>query len=379
MKIDAIRLYHLSAPLSEPIGNANLFFDRRETLLVEVAAGPLSGWGEAWSAPAATSTAIRAQLARRVLGQDPQAFGRLWYDMREAAGSRIGPGMMGVAALDMALHDLAARERGVPLFLLLGGARRDRVAAYASGPFFKPGGHPYRDFEREVADYLQAGFRAVKLRIGFGPADDAAAAIAVRRLIGADTPLMVDFNQSVTPRNAIRTADRMAAADLLWIEEPASPRDLDGYRLVASHVRPAISGGETYCSAAEFAPFLAAGAMDILQPDIAICGGFSGVAQVMALADLHDRPIVPHVWGSIVNFQAALHLVATLPAHRIGAPANLPFLEFDAGPNPLLDLLGRPSLNPDGTVSVPETPGLGVELGRDALEPYLVDHIELTL
>ena len=70
MKIDAIRLYHLSAPLSEPIGNANLFFDRRETLLVEVAAGPLSGWGEAWSAPAATSTAIRAQLARCVLGQE---------------------------------------------------------------------------------------------------------------------------------------------------------------------------------------------------------------------------------------------------------------------------------------------------------------------
>jgi D-galactarolactone cycloisomerase len=377
MRVDAIRLHHLSAPLPEPIGNAKLFFDRRETLLVEVAAGSLSGWGETWAAPAAASTVIQTQLAGCVLGKNPQHLGRLWSDMRQVVGPRSGLGMMAIAALDMALHDLAARERGVPLSVLLGGARRDRVPSYASGPFFKPSGHPYRDFEGEVEGYLRAGFRAVKLRSGFRPSDDAAAAMAIRRVLGPDAALMIDFNQSCTPRNAIATAALMDAAAPLWIEEPASPGDLEGYRLVSSHIRPAVAGGETHSAAAEFLPFLAAGAMDVLQPDLAICGGFSGVGQVAVLADLYDRPIVPHVWGSIVNFQAALHLAATLPPSRAGGPVVLPYLEFDVGPNPLLDLFGRPCVNHDGTVSVPDTPGLGIEPRRDLLEPWLVDHTVL--
>jgi D-galactarolactone cycloisomerase len=378
VKIDSIRLYHLSAPLPEPIGNAKLFFDRRDTLLVEVTAGPFSGWGETWAAPAAAAALVRAQLSAGVLGRDPRHLGRIWHDMRQAAGPANGLGMMAVAAVDMALHDLVARERGMPLSTLLGGARRDRVPAYASGPFFKPGGHPYRDLEREVDGYLRSGFRAIKLRSGFRPADDAAAATAVRRMLGPEAPLMIDFNQAVTPRSAIATAGLMAEAAPLWIEEPATPQDLEGYRLVSSQIHPAVAGGETYGTAAEFQPFLAAGAMDVLQPDIAICGGLTGVGQVATLADLHDRPVVPHVWGGIVNFMAALHLVATLPERRAGAAEPFPYLEFDAGPNPLLDLFGRPALNRDGTVSVPDAPGLGLDPSREALEPFLVEHAVLT-
>jgi D-galactarolactone cycloisomerase len=103
--------------------------------------------------------------------------------------------------------------------------------------------------------------------------------------------------------------------------------------------------------------------MDVLQPDIAICGGLSGTRRVAMLGEIFERPVVPHVWGSIVNFQAALHLTATLPAIRSGAKLGAyPFLEFDAGPNPLLDLCGRPPLNDDGTVSVTDAPGLGIEI-----------------
>jgi D-galactarolactone cycloisomerase len=379
VKIDRIRLYHLSAPLPEPIGNAKLFFDRRDTLLVEVGAGRLCGWGETWEAPAPAAAVIRRSLAACVLGRDPRHLGRLWHDMRQAVGPANGLAMMAVAAVDMAMHDLVARHQGVPLSGLLGGARRDRVPSYASGPFFKPGGHPYRDFEREVEGYLRSGFRAIKLRSGFRPADDAAAAVAVRRQIGADAPLMIDFNQAYTPRSAIAAAALMAEAAPLWIEEPASPADLEGYRRVADHIRPAVAGGETYGSAAEFRPFLDAGALDVLQPDIAICGGLTGVGQVAVLADLYDRPLVPHVWGGIVNFMAAVHLVATLPEKRAGAPAPFPYLEFDAGPNPLLDLCGRPALNSDGTLSVPETPGLGIDPSGDAMERLVVAHSAVTL
>jgi D-galactarolactone cycloisomerase len=185
MTIESIHLYHLVAPLPEPIGNALIFFDRRETLLVEVVdSDGLSGWGETWPAPAAAASIIAGPLAPHILGQDPTHIGRLWQAMRLVIGSHgQGTAMMAVAALDIALHDLAARIRGVPLSAVLGGAMRDRVPVYASGPFFKPGGHPYREFEREVEGYLRDGFRAVKLRSGFRPADDAAIALAVRRLM----------------------------------------------------------------------------------------------------------------------------------------------------------------------------------------------------
>jgi D-galactarolactone cycloisomerase len=372
VKIQEIRLYHLVAPLPAIIGNAKVFFDRRETLLVEIVSGPLSGWGETWTAPAGAMAVIKTQLASLVLGHDCQHVARLWHDMRNAVGG-IGTGMMAVAAIDMALHDLAAREREVPLSTLLGGARRDRVTAYASGPFFKPNGHPYRDFEREITGYIEDGFTGIKLRSGFAPQDDAAAADLARRLIGAQAPLMIDFNQACPPHTAIATAALMDGAKPLWIEEPTSPGDLQGYQSVATHIVPAVAGGETYSSAAEFKPFLETGCMDILQPDIAICGGFTGVAQVAMLAGHYNRSVIPHVWGSIVNFTAALHFVATLPSSKPDVPANFPMIEFDAGPNPLLDLVGRPSINRDGSVSVPSTFGLGVEIQAEALAPYVVD------
>ncbi len=370
MKISEIRLYHLSAPLSEPIGNALIFFPSRQTLLVEIVAGGLSGWGEAWLAPATVAAVIEQQLARHLIGRNPTHIRALWQAMREA---NEGDGVMtAIAAVDMALHDLTARAYGIPLSSLLGGARRDKVLAYASGPFFKPNGHPYRDFEREIDSYLKEGFRALKLRSGFSPADDVAAALSARRQIGKEADLMIDFNQSCTPRRSIATAAQMEEAAPLWIEEPVTPTDIQGYRLAASQIRTAIAGGEAIMNPAAFLPFLADGCMDILQPDIAICGGLTGVGQVVALGNMYNRPIIPHVWGSTVNFHAALHLIATLPRHRAGGIHPFPYLEYDVGPNPLLDLAGRPGVNADGTVSLPEGPGLGIELNASMLEPYIV-------
>ncbi len=280
--------------------------------------------------------------------------------------------MTAIAAVDMALHDLTARAYGIPLSSLLGGARRDKVLAYASGPFFKPGGHPYRDFEREIDGYLKEGFRALKLRSGFSPADDVAAALSARRQIGKEADLMIDFNQSCTPRRSIRTASSMEEARILWVEEPVTPTDLPGYRLAASQIKTAIAGGEAIINPAAFLPFLGDGCMDVLQPDIAICGGLTGVGQVVALAHMYNRPVIPHVWGSTVNFHAALHLIATLPRHRSGGLQPFPYLEYDVGPNPLLELAGRPKVNADGTVSLPDRAGLGIELDASMFEEFIV-------
>ncbi|TDK39205.1 hypothetical protein E2F50_03515 [Rhizobium deserti] len=129
--------------------------------------------------------------------------------------------------------------------------------------------------------------------------------------------------------------------------------------------------------AAGFLPFLADGSMDVLQPDIAICGGLTGVPQVAAQAAIYNRPVIPHVWGSTVNFHAALHLAATLPPHRAGGAEPYPHIEFDVGPHPLLDL-ARPVLDEHGCVAVPAGTGLGIDLAAAAQEPYAIDRKVIT-
>jgi D-galactarolactone cycloisomerase len=352
------------------------FFRAREPFLVELLGeGGLNGWGEALVSPEAASTYVRTTLAPLVLGESPQATGRLWRRMMDTAGfDRRGIAVMASGAVDMALHDLAAREQGVPVSALLGGSLRTQVPTYASGPFFKPDGHPYREYEREVEAHLGAGFKAIKPRAGFSPRDDGDMARALRALIGPDVALMVDFNQGYTAAAAIDAAHRMREAGLLWIEEPVPPEALDAYHQVARAVPVAIAAGEAWASMAAVREALTRGAVAIVQPDLAFCGGFTGFRRIQALAEAFDVPVVPHVWGTAVNFHAALQANAVLPAYRGGARMPFPFMEYDVTPNPFFHELGIPPLNADGTTTIPATPGLGLTLSGAALQPWLVDY-----
>ena len=376
MKITEIRGYHLRCTLGEPIGNAVTFFDSKEALLVEVTTDAgVAGWGEAWSSPITAAAYIRQRLAPLILGQDPTATGRLWRTMAGTAGyDRRGSAMMATAALDIALHDIAGQVRGVPVSGLLGGALRDRTTAYASGPFMKPGGHPYRTVPAQVEAWAREGFRAFKPRGGFSPHEDGAMMLGVRRQLGPDAALMLDFNQGYTARAAIQAARHLEDADLLWLEEPVGPEDVAGYRAVTEAAPMAIAGGEALASLAGFRDFVAAGAMGVLQPDLAVCGGFTGVMRVAALAEAFDLPVVPHVWGAVVNYHAALQLVAVLPASRAGGAASLPFIEVDVTENPLLHVLGKPGPDAAGTIAIPDRPGLGLDLSPSQLEPWIIDH-----
>ena len=375
MKIAEIRGYHLRCRLGEPIGNAVTFFDSKEALLVEVQTDAgIAGWGEAWSSPTTAAAYIRQRLAPLVLGQDPTATGRLWRIMAGTAGyDRRGSAMMATAAMDIALHDIAGKARGVPVSALLGGALRHRATAYASGPFMKPGGHPYRTVPAQVEAWAREGFRAFKPRGGFSPHEDGAMMLGLRRQLGPEAALMLDFNQGYTARAAIQAARHLQDAELLWLEEPVGPEDVAGYRAVADAAPMAIAGGEALASLAGFRDFVVAGAMGILQPDLAVCGGFTGVMRVAALAEAFDLPVVPHVWGAVVNYHAALQLVSVLPGCRAGGPASLPFIEVDVTENPLLDVLGKPKPDEAGTIAISDRPGLGLDLSADQLAPWIID------
>ncbi|MFC7557078.1 enolase C-terminal domain-like protein [Pseudoroseomonas wenyumeiae] len=212
----------------------------------------------------------------------------------------------------------------------------------------------------------------MKPRAGVSPRADGAMALAMRRQVGPDVAIMVDINQGYTARAAIESARRMEEADLLWIEEPVQAEDIPGYAAISAAVPTAIAGGEALGSLAAFRDVLAAGAMSVLQPDLTVCGGYTGFLRIAALAAAYDLPVMPHVFGTVVNMRAALQAAALVPARRGGASAY-PWIEYDASVNPLLDVAGALPVRPDGTMEVPVAPGTGLDLQAERLAPWVTE------
>lgn len=376
MKITEIRGHLVGFAPSPPIGNARTMMQRRDFLLLEVITDTgSSGWGEVFASPHAASALIRSKLAPAILGRSPLQHRAIWEQLVAGVGyDRRGVAMMAISAIDMALHELAAKSLGISVAALLGGALRDRVFAYASAPFLAPSDDPYAHYPAEVESCLERGFRAVKPRCGASPRRDGEMAERLRRMVGPEIGLMVDINHGYTARAAISSARAMEGADLLWIEEPVVPDDLAGYVMIASAVPTAIAAGEALGSSAAVRDFLVAGALSIIQPDLTVCGGYSGLLRIAALADAFEIPVMPHVFGTIVNQLAALQVASLLPTRRGGGPAAFPYIEFDATANPLMTLGDVPGLNPDGTISVPDEPGTGLRLTGDRLADWRTDH-----
>jgi D-galactarolactone cycloisomerase len=366
--------YELRCALPEPIGNSRVFFDQRRALVVSIATEDGTvGWGETWSMPAASAAIIRDSLGRVVLGLDALAPRAVWNAMERTLGyDRRGVTHMAMSAIDLAVWDAAARCRGVPIAALLGGALRERIPAYASGPFLKPGTDPYRDFDADLETYLRAGFRAIKLRMGVAPRTDGLRLRRVRERVGPDFPLMVDLNEGASLRSARAYADAFRESGLAWLEEPILHDDLEGYARLAREMPMALAGGESLFGLRAFRNYVARGALDVVQPDLALCGGFSEGLRIAALCQAFDLPLVPHVWGTGINVAAALQFTAVLPESR-GPGLRYPLFEFDAGANPLRDAFGPFDIDADGALPVPRGPGLGIEVDPRRFERYVVE------
>jgi D-galactarolactone cycloisomerase len=380
VKVTRINGYHLRFVPRLPLGNARGFIRTREFLALEIETDAgVTGWGEAFSSPWAAAGLIRSLLGRVVLGQSADHYGRLFNEMLGLINyDRRGAAMMAISALDVALHDAAARGRGVSVAQMLGGALHQRLPAYASGPFIREGEAPYAHFNAEAEDYLEQGFRMMKPRAGVSPRADGAMIKALRGAVGDEVGLMVDINQGYTPHAAIASARAMEEGRLLWIEEPVQPEDIAGYVKVSQAVPMAVSGGEALGSLAAFRDFLEASAISILQPDMGVCGGFSGFARIAHLAAAYDLPVMPHVFSTTINFHAGLQMAALIPARKGGGPMPYPYVEYDSTGNPLIELCGFP-IAKDGYAYLPQGPGLGIELTASMLEPWTVERWSMAL
>lgn len=359
MQIVEIRGYWLESAMAKPVYNSVGGISVRTALLIElVDASGLSGWGETQRQPAEVWEFIETAAARDILGS--HTFEAMTGRMSRLA-QRGELESMAASAVDIALWDLHGREQGVPVATLLGGARRDRIRAYASGPFMSPHADPYDTMLADAESYLAQGFTAMKLRCGVTPDEDAAIVGAMRNLVGPTVELAIDLNTGYTPRAAREVAALCAPSGLRWIEEPLPPYDFDGYAALARESAVTVAAGESLWRAADFGRLLREGSVSVIQPDLFLCGGITGALAIAALAAGAGVPYLPHVFGSSVNFDASLQLAAVLPDDALGYP----WFEYDRAENALR--IEHP-LDAGGTLEIPVIPGIGA-----APEPAWLD------
>jgi D-galactarolactone cycloisomerase len=374
MKIKRVRTHILSAALSQPFAYSRAWYDTRMAVVVEIETdNGLVGWGECYG-PARITAAVVESVATLLIGEDPLRIDHLWRKVYSTLRDHGQKGVVieGLSGIDIALWDIKGKHFGVPVHRLLGGGIRDTVQAYATGLYRRKSGDPLRYLPEEAAGYVAEGFKAVKLKVGFGVEEDAAVTAAVREAIGPDVALMVDANHAFDATAAIRLGRIIERHDIGWFEEPVPPEDLAGYREVRSALSIPVAGGECEFTRFGFRDVLATRAMDIIQPDTCAAGGLSECKKIADMAEVFGIRYNPHVWGTGIAIAASLQLLAVLPSHTPLSLAPLdPMLEFDRTEHPIRQaVLTRPIEHVGGMVAVPDGPGLGIEIDREALARF---------
>ena len=254
----------------------------------------------------------------------------------------------------------------------MGGPLRTEVNAYATGLYRRKQGRPEEYLAEEAASYAAEGFKAVKLKVGFGIDDDVRATRAVRDAIGPDVGLMIDANHAYDVVAAIRLGRKVEDLDIGWFEEPVPPEDIAGHCKVRAALAIPVASGECEFTRFGFREMIASQAVDYIQPDTCSAGGLSECKKIADMASAYGIRYAPHVWGSGIAIAASLQLLAVLPSFT---PPSLnpiePMLEFDRTEHPVRKaLLATPIEHQSGVVTVPSGPGLGVEIDRDALDRF---------
>jgi len=376
MKISAVRTHVLEASLSQPFAYSRAWYASRTAMLVEIETDTgLTGWGECYG-PARMTSAVVQAMSRWLLNQNPLHTDRLWQQIYADLRDHGQKGLVveALSGIDIALWDIKGKHFGVPVYDLLGGPLRNSVRAYATGLYRREGGNPLEYLAEEAAGYVREGFHAVKLKVGFGIRDDVLAAHAVREAIGPEVGLMIDANHAYDAVAAIQLGRKLEHLDIGWFEEPVPPEDLDAYREVKRALPIPIAGGECEFTRLGFRDVFASHALDIVQPDTCAAGGISECKKIADMAATFGIRYNPHVWGTGIGIAASLQLMATLPTHT---PTSLqpvePILELDQTEHPIRQaILKTPLVHSGGGMAIPDGPGLGIEIDRDALEAFRV-------
>ncbi len=338
------------------------------TLLAVYTDEGVTGWGSVFTNDALVHAAL-AVLEPLFLGENPLEPERVSEKLHANTFwmGRGGSLTHTIGGIDIALWDILGKVTGQPAGRLLGGRYRDRVRPYASLLMQAP-----EPLSEHLLSIRQQNFRAFK--IGWGPFGrhsdslDEQIVRAAREAVGPDSLLMVDAGGSdafwhQNYKWALRTAHMLASYGVYWFEEPLPPDNLHDFVLLRQSSPVPIAGGEVLTRRQSFEPWIRAGAFDIVQPDVTKVGGISEERRIAWMAEDHGVRFIPHGWNTALGLAADLHLAS--------ACRFTDMVEYLTG-SPFLDeIVDRPwTLDGEGMLAIPDTPGLGISLNLDAVEKY---------
>lgn len=327
------------------------------------------GIGNAALAPRVTKQLIDIYLKPVLLGANPFDYELLWQHMYRLtmAFGRKGVGMVAISAVDIAIWDLMGKILKQPVFRLLGGKTKPKIPVYASRLYSQP----LAELSQEAKRYKEQGYRAMKLRFGWGPTDGAAGmqknvevVRTVRDVIGYDIDLMSDAYMGWTLDYARRMIPLVEKFHLRWLEEPVIPDNIGGYAALKAMNRIPIAGGEHEFTLYGFRELLDARAVDYIQFDTNRVGGITQARKVCTLAEAYEVPVIPHA-GQMHNF------------HVVMSSLNCPMAEFfpptevEIG-NELFWYIFKGEPTPkNGYIELDEKlPGLGLEIDAEGLKRF---------
>ncbi len=376
-RIQCVRLHRLRQDLPVPISwCAGKDLKTMEVTVVEVETDcGQKGWGDGgcdWE--------HLCTNADRIIGRSPFEAEAIFMEL--GGLRREGP-LAGV--LDMALWDLQGKLTGRPVCELLGKVWRRRIMPYASIGYLKPNWEDLaRNCAEEVADWVSRhGFRAVKIKTGYGPEHDVAMVKAVREAIGHEIRLLIDSGSPAVydAGTAVALGRELEPYHLFCWEEPVEKNDLEGFRRLKQVLRIPLAGGESIRLDRLLTDYIAPKLIDIVQPDMEHCG-FTGARHISYAAFLHRVRVIPHTWSHTpLRIAATMHWLATIPQEHEQCRAT---------PEPLLELhpphetvgwdITRQTIGidaKDGRIPLPPGPGLGIEVDPEKMEPYCTETREI--
>ena len=384
MKITGVHAVWVQIPIApeqqhiSDFGRASTF----DTAIVRVDTDAyITGWGEAKVSAGSFGdyhgvvTIINQEFGPAIIGEDPRQIVRIWerfyngtrdhYAIARGhvfpAMGRRGVSIAAISGIDIALWDILGKSLNVPVWQLLGGCKSERMPAYASG-----GWAAADQIGAQLQSYVARGFAAVKMRIGAfdgSPFQSAERVKAARAALGPDIDLMCDAHGTFTVSEAKQFCYLARDCNVAWLEEPVTADDKRGLAELRRSTHIPIATGESECTRFDFRDLIDLRAVDILQPDLAICGGITEGMRIGALASAANLRLAPHLWAGAPAFAAGLHLSAASPAAFI--------VEYSLGANPMIhDLIEESFPAERGMVEIPDRPGLGITVRESFLEQY---------
>ncbi len=309
----------------------------------------VSGWGDLKGVDPRPAKVLVQSLFELIEGENPTRIEHIWQKLYRAHRDMRGGALMvhSIAAIDIALWDLAGKLWNVPVYRLLGGPTRDRIRVYHTDKAQKVPPHGIYEHSGTPADIdrmVQAIARA-------------------REKVGSDGAVMFDAHCAVPPATLIQLASALKPYDVLFIEEPAVPGNIEVFKRLKQHINIPLATGERDRTIWEVLPYLHERCIDILQPDCNHTGGITQMKKIAVLAEAYHVPIAPHCTATFLGIAASLHVVSSIPFFLIHE-----FYPQNAGFNvPGLTNMAF-ELDKDGYIGLPPGPGLGVEVDEKLLE-----------